>query len=100
MTKSRIVPGFICSVVLIWVLCLGGCSTEKKTTQNLDIQQNEESPLEESTAVPASQPTEVPEPVVDDVVIDECVSCHQDKEMLIQTAKPVVEVESENEGAG
>jgi hypothetical protein len=29
-----------------------------------------------------------------------CVECHTDQEMLIDTADPVEEVESENEGAG
>ena len=29
-----------------------------------------------------------------------CLDCHSDKERLIDTAKPVVEVVSENEGAG
>ncbi|MBN2043926.1 MAG: hypothetical protein JW757_02800 [Anaerolineales bacterium] len=39
-------------------------------------------------------PTDVPE------MADECSTCHSDKERLIDTAAPVVEVEEENEGAG
>ncbi len=31
---------------------------------------------------------------------DECVSCHIDKQALIDTAKPVVLLESENSGEG
>jgi hypothetical protein len=32
--------------------------------------------------------------------VDYCVECHTDKEALIATAKPEVEVASENEGEG
>jgi len=31
---------------------------------------------------------------------DTCINCHTDKQALIDTSDPVVEVESENEGAG
>ncbi len=47
----------------------------------------------EETAVPPS-PTTEPQPT------DECLICHIDKDELIQTADPVEEVISENEGEG
>ncbi len=56
-------------------------------------------------AVPA-EPTDeaVPAPklasAVETVEENYCLDCHSDKQALINTAKPVVEVVSENEGAG
>ena len=47
----------------------------------------------EETAVPPT-PTSEPPPT------DECLICHVDKDELIQTADPVEEVISENEGEG
>lgn len=44
-------------------------------------------------------PTLIPMPTVEERV-DECLACHIDEEMLIDTADPVVEVVSENEGSG
>jgi hypothetical protein len=56
---------------------------------------------------PSPEPVETEETVEegsDDVTVSEemsaCVSCHTDKTMLIDTAAPQEEVESENEGAG
>jgi hypothetical protein len=46
---------------------------------------------------------EDPEPtdeVVAEPQVDNCVECHTDQEMLIDTADPVAEVESEDEGEG
>lgn len=47
-------------------------------------------PTEETAVLP----TATPEPV------DECLICHVNKDELIQTADPVEEVISENEGEG
>ena len=52
----------------------------------------EEAVVEEDTVETAVSPTEE--------TIDECLSCHIDKEMLIDTADPIAEVISENEGEG
>ncbi len=50
-------------------------------------------PTKEETAVAPTAEAELPP-------TDECLACHIDKEMLIQTADPIVEVISENEGEG
>ena len=41
-----------------------------------------------------SDETQVPE------IVDECFSCHTDKQALIDSAKPVVVVEAESSGEG
>ena len=50
---------------------------------------NEESIEPEPTEVIAAEPQ-----------VDNCVECHTDQQTLIDTADPVAEVESENEGEG
>ncbi len=62
-----------------------------------------------SACVPAetSSPTAAEEKPVETEAVaevlpekDECVSCHTNKQHLIDTAKPVVEEESESSGVG
>lgn len=47
--------------------------------------------------VPDPEPTEA---VAAEPVVDNCVECHTDQQTLIDTADPVAEIESENEGEG
>lgn len=56
----------------------------------------QEKPTEESEETDESSSDEAMSEVQDGA----CVECHTDQEMLIDTADPVEEVESENEGAG
>jgi hypothetical protein len=55
-----------------------------------------------STVVEAEAPTEAPTQTesAPNKVVDQCVKCHTDKEQLIDTAAPEVEVVKESEGAG
>jgi len=46
---------------------------------------------------PAEDPATLPE---EELAPDECLNCHIDKELLIQTANPEEVVISENEGEG
>lgn len=50
-------------------------------------------PANTATAIP---PTATPEPEE----LDTCLTCHQDKQLLIDTAKQEEEVASENSGEG
>jgi hypothetical protein len=57
---------------------------------------------EEEAAVPAEE-APAPEPteeVAEEPQVDNCVECHTDQQTLIDTADPVAEVVSENEGEG
>ena len=48
---------------------------------------------------PPATPTDIPTPT-EEPVVDNCVDCHTDKDQLVDTADPVLEVISENEGEG
>ncbi|MBT3315666.1 MAG: hypothetical protein HN390_13740 [Anaerolineae bacterium] len=56
--------------------------------------------------IPTEEPTEEAAPapklaaVVDAVEPNYCLDCHADKERLVKTGEPIVEVKSESEGAG
>lgn len=57
---------------------------------------------EEEVAVPTEE-TPDPEPtdeVAAEPQVDNCVECHTDQQTLIDTADPIAEIVSENEGEG
>lgn len=73
------------------------------SVEEIQATEAEESEVEPSKAAPTEETTEAPLPseaVSSASGTDYCLECHQDQQMLIDTAKPVVEVEPENEGAG
>jgi hypothetical protein len=104
-SKSKI---FITVGVLILLvgITIGACSQvsvgESSGKEQLDVPPA----LIEPTDVPVEvaraivDPASTNEMVSEDVVVSECLVCHIDKQMLIDTAKPEEEVESENEGEG
>lgn len=51
---------------------------------------------------PTSAPTDTDQAVMaeDTGEVNQCVDCHTDKQALVDTAAPVVEVEEESEGEG
>lgn len=69
--------------------------TITKTEQVAQAEQAEVAEAEETEPVEVTEETEsVAAPDAD------CVACHADKDRLIDTAEPVVEQVSENEGSG
>ena len=54
-----------------------------------------EEPVSTKTAAPTTESTM--EPAIE---VDYCISCHTDKEQLINTAKPEEVVEEESKGVG
>lgn len=78
--------------LMLFVFMLAACSTTAPATNEAPEELIQEPT--ETTAPTLALPTDIPE------AVSECVSCHTDKDRLIDTAKPEEEVESENEGAG
>ena len=73
------------------------------SVEEIQAVEPEDSAAEPSELAPTEETTETPLPseaVSSASGTDYCLECHQDQQMLIDTAKPVVEVEPENEGAG
>ncbi len=85
-------------LLLLGTLILAGCQTAESGAT--EVVANVEPALVET--VTAVSPTEelLPELVADPVPIDNCLDCHTNKDLLIQTANPEEVVISENEGEG
>jgi hypothetical protein len=81
---------FISLVMLVAIFA--GCNA-KPAIENSHTDPLIQEPVESSSSK-LVLPTAVPE------VADECTACHSDKDRLIDTAAPEVEVEEESEGAG
>ena len=76
-------------ILTIFFLGLSGC-----TGATTEPEVSEAEPTDEAAPAPKlASIVEAEEP-------DHCLDCHGDKDRLIETAKPFVEVVSENEGAG
>lgn len=81
---------------------LAGCGSEEMSQESGEAV----AAVAEPTAAPPT-PTDEPDAVIEAVALvvedagpDTCLDCHTDKELLIDTADPVEEVVSENEGEG
>jgi len=102
-SKILIYVGFL---ILLIGVTLGACSQvsigEEAGTSQLEVP----AALVEPTDVPIEAAQALVEPETTDlmaseeVAISDCLVCHTDKQMLIDTAKPEEEVVSESEGEG
>lgn len=108
---------FTIGFVLIFFI-LGGCGTQSTAEETDEIAavgatavlETATSPPATATTVPTtnnvptatSKPTDTPEPTEEpEEVVTNCVLCHSDKEMLIETARPEEEKEpGESSGVG
>jgi len=119
--KNKKVFWIVVLLLAALVLVLSGCSTSEEDQALFAVEEElplpvaqfdptkveEEEPTEvvepEPTAVEEQEEAEATEEVAEEPVVEEidhCLECHTDKETLIDTADPVEEAESENEGAG
>ena len=89
MAKSRY--GFLLILLMALVVSVSSCAAPVKVPPTVT-----EEPVKENTP----EPTEVVVNTPEVEIVDYCVDCHTEKEQLVDTAMPMVEVVSENEGAG
>jgi hypothetical protein len=97
-------------VLLIGAIGVVGCtqSTADVTTdEEPAVAETAPSPTEEATVVAMAQDDDAEEDETDDDTsadtvepVDECLACHIDKDLLIETAEPEEEVIDEDEGEG
>jgi hypothetical protein len=113
---------YLCLIVGIMLMLLTACGPAKgpeptaipieelvspteaqaEPTEVVEIEEAEATEeMEEAQDVEAEEETEETEEVVSAAGPDaDCIACHTDKDRLIDTAEPVVEMVSENEGSG
>jgi hypothetical protein len=94
---SRKVKTLVGLLIGLLVIGLAACATQTAVPAQIAP------PI--SQAPPTAAPTEgvvIPtdEPIAELETINQCLVCHTDKDMLIETAAPEVEVIKESEGVG
>lgn len=89
-----------CIALLILIAACADATEEANSEVALvPTRQNTPTPtLTDQTEPNEPIPVEMATP--EEAVVDECLTCHLDKQRLIDTAAPVVVVESESEGEG
>lgn len=83
------------SIFIVITILLSNC-TPVDVMVGLDEQMIQ--PVEESSEVLVQASTN--QETAGNVEPNECLNCHSDKDLLIETAKPVVAAESESKGVG
>ena len=107
-TKKILFIGFGLASLLVAAGCSPAQPTLEPTVEKpVETVEATLPPTEAPTATPAEETevTEEPGESENDQAVSPgepsaCVECHSDQAMLIDTATPVEDVESENEGAG
>lgn len=88
----------VCLLLLCGTLLVVGCQTAESDTA-VEVANVEPELVEAAATV---SPTEEPQVALVEtaVPVDNCLDCHTNKDLLIQTADPEEEVITENEGEG
>ena len=73
------------SILTVFFFLLSACAPAETPSRTAKV---EEKPVETEAVAEVQHET------------DECIACHTDKQLLIDTADPVMEAESESSGVG
>lgn len=91
-------------LILLAVSILGACQQDSPSgtiseAEAVEVVEAEEiSPTATSSAV--DEAAQSPSPTPEEAEPNSCLACHADQQALMDTADPVEEAESENEGEG
>ncbi|KAA3643536.1 MAG: hypothetical protein DWQ07_23810 [Chloroflexi bacterium] len=88
-------------ILLAGIFLLAACQPGSGDAVTEEIEPQATSTIHAAVDEPVSdEETSTDDPVGEVQSTDECIVCHTDKQMLIDTAEPEVDLHSENEGAG
>ena len=99
---SKIQYASLIIIGVLLILLAVSCQTADSQVAEDPTQEEGEAEVLESPEPTETEAEEMAEAVIEEepAVVDECLVCHTDQETLMDTADPVVDLESESSGEG